>query len=196
MNFPAKPNIAYKQEPRCSVCTARDLQGKMMRDEIDAQLAGGMTYGEIQAKLARVGIYISTQVIGNHVKKHAPFIKKALSLGSKTSKKLRISIEKQVTDAATAIQRIVNIGDKMVENWVEGSDDPRLQMPVTERLYVEALKEQGRHGTKTTMDMEMEDMDRSLFGEAQVIDKDDQDLQLKEEGTIVNVPENNPQPVS
>lgn len=155
----------YKDEPRCKVCTCINPDGKRVRDEIDAFIAKGHTYQELKDKmLSEYGAKVSINSISNHFKKHSPFVRKARkTIASKTGRVLRARIQQQMVEASGAIQRIINLGDAMVQNWSENNEGPK--MPVTERLYIEALKEEGRRGTKTTLDIELEQMEKALFEE-------------------------------
>ena len=55
----------------------------------------------------------------------------------------------------------------MVENWAQGNGGPK--MPVSERLYIEAIKEQGRRNTPTILDAIFLEMDRKLI-EAEIVE--------------------------
>ena len=153
----------YCDEPRCKVCTAVDLDGKRIRDVLDSYVAKGHTYKELQdIMMTEYGQDVSINSISNHYRKHSPFVRKAKkTIASKSSRVLHARIQQQMVEASGAIQRIINLGDGMVQNWAENKEGPKL--PITERLYIEALKEEGRRGTKTTLDIELEDMEEALF---------------------------------
>jgi hypothetical protein len=155
----------YRDEPRCKICSATNQDGKRIRDELDAYIAKGHTYAELQDILStKYKIEISTNSISNHFKKHSPFVRQARkTIASKKGRVLRAKIQQQMVEASGAIQRIINLGDAMVQNWAENNDGPKL--PVTERLYIEAIKEEGRRGIKTTLDIELEEMEEALFDE-------------------------------
>jgi hypothetical protein len=151
----------YHSEPRCKICNAKSFAGDNIRDEIDAFASRGATLSETKAYLQKYGINASIITIHNHFKKHSPFVNIAKKLGTAKSRKLRMRINHEFREASSALQRIITAGDKMVENWLNDNDGH--QMPVTERLYVEALKEQGRRGSKTSLDLEMEMMDKEII---------------------------------
>ncbi len=157
----------YKYEPRCKICTAKDYKGNPIRDDIDAYASTGATLKEVQGKLAEHGIFVSIPNISNHFRKHSPFVRVAKKLGTQRSRKLQLRIKREFRESSEALQRIIDIGDRMVENWekenFEGIENDAPKMPVTERLYIEALKEQGRRGTRTVLDAEFELMDKALF---------------------------------
>lgn len=157
----------YKDEPKCRICACVDTNGRRVRDEIDAYIAKGFTYKELQEKmLNEYGAKVSINSISNHFKKHSPFVRKAKkTIASKTGRVLRARIQQQMVEASGAIQRIINLGDAMVQNWADGDENTGPKMPVTERLYIEALKEEGRRGIKTTLDIELEQMEEALFDE-------------------------------
>ena len=153
----------YKNEYRCRVCSAVDENGLKIRDKIDAFVAKGHTYKETQEMLLLEHEYkVSVNSLSNHFVNHSPLVRKAkTTIASKSGRKLRATITKQMVEASGAIQRIINIGDEMVQNWAENKEGHKL--PVTERLYIEALKEESRRGTKTTLDIELERMDEAIF---------------------------------
>jgi hypothetical protein len=159
----------YKSHPSCKICNGKNYAGEQIRDEIDAFFSRGATLKETQEYLKKYGINCSTINIHNHFKKHSPFAKVAKKLGSNKSRKMRMRINHEFREASQALQRIITIGDEMVENWANNKEGH--QMPVTERLYVEALKEQGRQGTKTNIDIEMEMMDKEIIEPLQADDK-------------------------
>jgi len=169
--------LGYIHENRCSLCTLTDKEGNNVRDRVDELAANGKTYRQIQRFIAEnYGPYISEQAIGNHFRKHSPFATEAKKLGTKRSRKLRVKVKKEMAEASEAIQRIINAGDQMVVNWIEDREGKKL--PVTERLYIEALKEEGRRGAKTTLDIELEQMDKALFEDLEgeeVIDGEEDD---------------------
>jgi hypothetical protein len=153
--------LDYYYEPRCKICSATDLHGNPIRDKIDAY-AMKHTYKDTLSWIEReFGIGVVYKNLVRHFKKHAPYVIQAKQYSSSTNKRLRSTIESKITESHEAIMRIVNIGDEMVKNWAEDNDGPK--MPVSERLYVEALKEDGRRGTKTVIDAELEQMDKALF---------------------------------
>ena len=155
----------YKDEPRCKICNATDENGRRIRDLIDAYVAKGNTYVQLQTYLKdKFNIKVSSNSISNHFKKHSPFVRYARkTIGTKKSKKLHATIKQEMSEASAAIQRIINVGDAMVTNWVENKEGPK--MPISERLYIEAIKEEGRRGIKTTLDVELEEMEEALFNE-------------------------------
>lgn len=163
-----KKVMEYRDEPRCKVCSARDKDGRRVRDEIDAFVAKGHTYKQTIAMMEEnYGISPSINSLSNHFTRHSPFVRKAKeTIASKSGRKLRARIEKNMVESSQAIQKIIDIGDAMVDNWANDRKGPKL--PVTERLYIEALKEQGRRGTKTTIDVELEEMDKSLFEDEEI----------------------------
>ena len=154
-------DLDYYYEPRCKICSATDLHGNPIRDKIDAY-AMKHTFRETSSWVGReFGISVAYKNLVGHFNKHAPYVIQAKQYSSSTNKRLRSTIETKITESHDAIMRIINIGDEMVQNWANDTDGPK--MPVSERLYVEALKEDGRRGTKTVIDAELEQMDRALF---------------------------------
>lgn len=159
----------YKDEPKCKICSSKDPAGNRIRDLIDAYASKGHTHLEIQEMLKeKFGLNVSLGSISNHYKKHSPLVKQAkMTIASKPGRKLIAHLTQEMVEASGAIQRIINIGDEMVQNWIDNKEGPK--MPVSERLYIEALKEEGRRGIKTTLDVELEEMDEGLFLDAKDI---------------------------
>lgn len=139
----------YKHSVRCKICNAKDREGNPLRAEID-EYALNAKSAEIITWLAKKGVFITPRVLENHISVHAPYIRLGRQVGSSKIQKVVVRISKKGTEVGEAIQRIIDIGDTMVK---EG------KMPVTEKLYVEALKEQGRRQTRTTLDAEFETLD-------------------------------------
>jgi hypothetical protein len=145
--------IGYKHVINCTVCSSKDRQGKPLRDTVD-KMALTESAGQIAEFLNYEGVKITANAVLNHLKRHAPYVKYHRDLGSKKIQKMIVRIKQTGTEVSQALQRIVDMGDSMVQAG---------QMPVTEKLYIEALKEQGRRGVKTSLDTEFETMDQDFI---------------------------------
>jgi hypothetical protein len=145
--------LGYKFAPNCSICRAVDRKKKPARDAIDEYIIGHTTK-EIIIKLLEYGLMQNEKQITTHIQRHAPYILVARKNGSKKIQKMVVRIHQEKVEVSEALQRIVDIGDSMVQTG---------DMPVTERLYVEALKEQGRRGVKTSLDTEFETLDSDFI---------------------------------
>ena len=77
-------------------------------------------------------------------------------------------ITKQDVEVENALNKIVSIGDEMIENWWLDREGPR--MKVTERLFMEALKEKGKRAPRTAFDLEFEDMEKEAIEGEEIID--------------------------
>lgn len=154
--------VGYKNEPRCAICKARDTKGNPMRDMIDAYLLQGTTYEKAADILKAEGNKCNSPQVYQHVKKHSPYIIKAKKVGSRVSRIVRVHAEIQRADSGNALQRIIDIGSAMIDNWWNKIENAP-QLPVTEKLYIEALKEKNKMGAKTVMDAMMMEMDKQLI---------------------------------
>jgi hypothetical protein len=141
--------MGYKHSTACTICNAKDRDGKPIRDLID-EYAIKSTSKQVIEYLATFGIQVSMKMVTNHIYQHAPYISNARAIGTTKIQKMIVRVHQEKTAVSDALQRIIDIGDTLVK---EGN------MPVSERLYIEALKEQGRRGVKTTLDTEFETMD-------------------------------------
>lgn len=144
----------YKHSDRCVVCTAKDEHGFPIRESFD-YFAKKSGYKECLIWLQDKGVkVISTKPVISHLTKHAPYIIDAKRLASQSMQKMIVTIHQEKTAASEVVQKIINIGDEKISSG---------EMPVTERLLIEAIKEEGRRGTKTTMDTEIETMDADFI---------------------------------
>lgn len=145
--------MGYKHSPKCLICTAKDRSGKSLRYEIDT-FAVNSTFQEIRNAYLAVGLDITSRILSNHMKRHAPYILEARKNVPKKMQKFIVKVSQTKMEVGEALQDILDRGAQMVR---EG------EMPVTERLYIEAIKEQGRRGTRTTLDAEFETMDQDFI---------------------------------
>lgn len=76
-----------------------------------------------------LNVSISARSFQRHVENHAPYVR-AGEWVKKTRKFIKDAMEEH-SEADSAIQTIINVGTKLVEGG---------EMPVTEKLYIEALK--------------------------------------------------------
>lgn len=169
----------YIYEGKCKVCKAKDKAGENVRDQVDAMIAKGRTYRDMVEWMKGIGIAITIQAILRHIKKHSPYVLKAKHLATRRSYNLQKKIDKEFRDAGQALQRIISIGDEMVENWYDNTEGP--QMPVSENLYIQALKEQSKREKLSRLDKLLENMDKSWI-EGEVVEEGEEknDRQLAE----------------
>jgi hypothetical protein len=131
-NAPNNGAQNYLYHPLCKVCNATDVHGKYLRDEVDALIASGEKNRDVISWLSSQGMVVTERNFSRHLTKHSPFAKRARCAQSTKSKLLEHTAKKENREVGHALQRIINIGDVAVE---EG------EMPVTEKLYMEAIKE-------------------------------------------------------
>lgn len=152
-NYSDGEKMGYKHSASCRVCMAKNRKGESLRDKVD-EMALNHTSKEIVDYLVGEGLMISQKSVLTHLSRHAPYVAEFHKMGSKKIQKMIVHIKQTGTEVSQALQRIVDMGDAMVQDG---------QMPVTEKLYIEALKEQGRRGIKTSLDTEFETMDQDFI---------------------------------
>ena len=134
---------------------------------MDALRAAGWTYQDIHKWLTDKSVDISLNSVSNHFRKHSAYIQKGVTPERKVTKRMIQVITQQDVEVDNALNKIVSIGDEMINNWWLDRDGPR--MKVTERLFMEALKEKGKRAPRTAFDVEFEDMEKEAI-EGEVID--------------------------
>ncbi len=162
-------HAGFKFVAQCKVCSSKDKYGNTLRDEVDALRASGWSYEALGKWLIERGIYVSVAAMQNHYKKHAPYAKKGTLPGKKTGHMVTV-MQKNNTSSDEAIRKIVQIGDTMIDNWLHNKKGP--QMPVTQKLFIEALHEEGRRAPKTSIDVAFEDMEKDLIEGEEVVPND------------------------
>ena len=161
--FPPAANLMIKHEPKCTICNAKDDRGNLLRPMIEAMEAEGfrkvgMSNRDAQiAYLLKYGYKIYPIQLYTHYKKHASYTKNKAEAG-RLIRRVRTTIV-HPTEGRSTIQKIINYGDKMIENWwndVEGEP----QLPVNQKLLMDAIKEEGRRAPRTAIDQELDLMER------------------------------------
>ena len=162
------PNIAliraiegFKHQPQCKVCSSKDKYGNPLRDEIEALRASGYSVHSLAAWLANKGIYASCRAVGNHFNKHALYAKKGTTPSRGITKRMVTTLTAKNDEAEEALGKIIHVGNQMIDNWIEGRAGP--QLPVTSKLFIEAIAEQGRRAPRTSLDVEFEDMEKGVI---------------------------------
>mgnify|MGYP001609121105 CR=1 FL=1 len=145
---------AHKTSNQCKVCTFKDKDGILMRERIEGMYGQGVIIAKIQEWLANQDKYASMNSIAAHFRKHSPHIIRP----RKTITRIITTFTHTQLDVQKALNKIINIGDKMVDNWWERVEGP--QMPVTERMYMKALEEEGKRAPKTSIDQELDMMEK------------------------------------
>ena len=161
----------FKHNAQCKICNSKDKYGNPLRDEIEAMRASGYSVSALRTWMANKGIYASVISIFNHFKKHALYVKKGTVPSRGITKRMITTLTAKNTEADEALGKIINIGNQMIDNWVEGKEGP--QMPVTSKLFIEAIVEQGRRAPKTSLDVEFEDMEKGVIEGKEITDGKD-----------------------
>jgi len=152
----------YKYHPLCKACNARDVRGKALREEIDAMIAQGKKNVECIKLLAQYGVTVTERNFSRHLTKHSPFAKSAKRTLSNKAIQIKHKAELELRDSQKALQKIIAMGDQMIDNWWNEVDGVP-KMPVSEKLYIEALKEEGRRAPKTLISVELDEMEREFI---------------------------------
>lgn len=149
------PEQDYKYHSLCKVCTARDHQGNPLREQVDGMIARGERNRKVIAWLKLHGIEVTERNFSRHLNKHSLFAKKGRETMGVETLLLQEEVLVREHNVKEALQRIINIGDSMVETG---------EMPVTEKMYVQALKE-GNKPQFSSIGIEelLRQMDRNRF---------------------------------
>ena len=155
----------YRWDPRCKICKAKDKFGAELRPEVEQMKVRGATKQQIRNFLESNGIYASLVSIGNHFKNHAKYLK---NIPSKATARLITTITHQTADSRRTIEKIIVSGSEMIDNWwkaINGDKDYEglPKMPISERLFIEAMKEEGRRAPRTAIDQELDSMEKELI---------------------------------
>lgn len=149
--------LGYVHSDRCIICTAKNDKGYPLRDLFDS-FALHATHKEGMKWLQEHGIkVVSTKSVIAHLAKHAPYVAESKKLASQQSQKMIVKIHQEKVEASKVVGKIITAGSAMIDDGT---------MPVTERLLIEAIKEEGRRGVKTSMDTEFETMDEDFVKKA------------------------------
>ena len=157
----------YKFETRCKVCKAKNKFGEELRGKVDEMAAKGASRNEIQEFLRSEGIYASKNSLHLHFKNHAPYVK---TVPSKATARMITTITHGAIDSRKTIEKIIGMGSQMIDNWWNGIKGVP-QMPVTERILLEALKEEGRRAPRTAIDQELDLMEKEFIEGEEVTDE-------------------------
>lgn len=144
----------YKSQPQCKLCNVKDKYGAPLRQQVEDMWAKGVVVAKIQEWLQNTGLYASSAAFTMHFKKHAPYVIRP----QKTITRIITTFTHTQLDVQKALNKIINIGDKMVDNWWNRVEGP--QMPVTERMFMKALEEEGKRAPKTSIDQELDMMEK------------------------------------
>lgn len=119
----------YQHSSRCSICNAKHpVTGVPVRGDIE-DVYSRMGLKNAMAFAKTMNVTVGARQLQRHVESHAPYVRAGAWI-KKTRQFIKDAMEEH-QEADTAIQTIINVGTKMVE---EG------EMPISEKLYIEALK--------------------------------------------------------
>lgn len=151
----------YRYESLCKLCYAKDGDRNLLRPQLEAmEVQNKGTHGKSNRKmqqefLATYGVTVSLRGLIRHYKNHAQYLKDA-----KIANQIVVKVKR--VESREALQRIIDYGSQMIDNWwnrIEGQP----QMPVTGKLLMEALKEEGRRAPRTKFDIEWEMMEKEMI---------------------------------
>lgn len=151
----------YKYHPLCKVCTAYDRRGQPLREEVDNMIAQSIKNVEVIKFLAQNGVFVTERNFSRHLHNHSPFTLSARQTRSDKAIHLKHKAEIEQRDAQESLKKIIAIGDTMIDNWWNELEGPK--MPVSEKLYIEAVKEEGRRAPRTQIDIELDMMEKEFI---------------------------------
>lgn len=155
----------YSFEPACKVCSSTDSEGESLRDMADALAIRGRSYSEVAEYLTVHGQEdFSKKNVYDHVRKHSPYVREAKEAGSRASSIIKLHSMQKTADAEEVLDKIISAGDKMIDNWLENKTGEK-KMEITDKMFMDAIKEKGRRGTVNTMDMILLQMDEEFINE-------------------------------
>lgn len=158
----------YKHVSTCRVCRAKDWQGNLLRPQLEWLEVNYRRKRNLKNRvrqqefLADRGVFLSLKSLQRHYNKHAKYLKDSVIAEKVTIKGRRDFITHLDALPRDVLQKIINYGDQMIDNWwnqVEGEP----QMPITEKLVIEALKEEGRRMSKTRIDFELDMIEKTAI---------------------------------
>jgi hypothetical protein len=153
--------LKYKSHKKCKVCSTILDNGEEARTVLEKMRVDGFTYVQTIEFAGRHGLRLTDQNLANHFKKHAPYCKAGNGISKKTFKHIT-QLTHSSEEATSALRKIITIGSLMIDNWWEGNRD-QPQMPVTGKLFMDALKEEGKRSAKTVLDAEFETLQRQAI---------------------------------
>lgn len=148
---------------RCKTCNAVDAQGRPLRGEIDALKAASGSSMEVMRLLSAYGIKVALRNVERHFQLHSPWARNATLLKAQTrvlEERKKLEIKRR--DAMAEIQKIIDIGGAMVENWVEGTEGVPV-MPIDRELYKFALESAIRSSAMGNVDLLQINVDKAIF---------------------------------
>lgn len=152
----------YAYHPLCKVCNARNPAGKPIREEIDSMIAQGKKNVDCVEFLLQNGISVTERNFSRHLTKHSPFARKAKEIQSSTAIKIKHQFEQEQVEAKESLQKIIAMGNQMIDNWWNQQED-QPQLPITGKLFMDAIKEEGKRSPKTEIDIEFENFTRQAI---------------------------------
>lgn len=151
---------------QCKACVSLFKDGTEVRPKIETLKAEGCSAREIILYCERLGVNLSQLNVLNHFKKHATYVQKGTKLSPKTTRAITM-LTRSSEESSSALKKIIAMGSEMIDNWWNKVEGP--QMPVTPKIFIEAIKEEGKRSPKTALDTEFENLQKSLI-EGEVID--------------------------
>lgn len=159
----------YKHVPSCKVCRAKDWQGNLLRSQLEwlevnyRRKRNFKNRIRQQEFLADRGVFLSLKSLQRHHTRHAKYLKDGVIAKTVTIKGRRDFITHLDALPREVLQRIINYGHAAIENWwrsAHGEEVDGSQIPITGKLLMEALKEEGRRIPRTRIDIELDMMEK------------------------------------
>jgi len=141
----------YKHSDNCTICTAKDSYGQPARATIE-EIYGKSGLQRAMWYMESIGVTLSARQLQRHIQTHAPYVRSGLFM-QRTQKMIKAAIQEHA-DAETAVQTIVSIGNKMITTG---------EMPVTGKMYMEALKLATKEKERGTFDGFIKSVEGQVF---------------------------------
>jgi len=146
---------------QCKACVSLFKDGTEVRPKIETLRAEGLAVREIIIYCERMGVTFSQLNLLNHFRKHATYVTKGSKMSPKTTRAITM-LTKSSEESSSALRKIIAMGSEMIDNWWNKVTDAP-QMPVTPKIFIEAIREEGKRSPKTALDQEFEGLQKEVI---------------------------------
>ena len=149
----------------CLICTAKDKDGKDARMKIDKYTINHSEKETLKWLLDEHNVAISAIKLRKHLNIHSPYIieakNKVMDVAANSALATIDKLEDKIRDADDVIQDIINKGGEAIEVG---------DLPITERLLIAALKEQGARRKFGSLHQLFTELDKQRFQEGEIVE--------------------------
>lgn len=148
----------YKTSPKCPICLNENA-----RKLLDGMVAAGVDfYAGMEFLKDKFDLEVELRKMKTHFEDHSPFALEAAKIANEVKNSEFVqSVEGQTVNEEVALDKVIAAGDQMISNWIKGGRGPKLA--VTEKMWLEAVKEKGRRKVVSAMDKMREEAEKMMF---------------------------------